>query len=81
MPEESDSKSTKASSKSAVLGAAGESGHPQVHYLMAVRDALQRNRDDLDPPKSDARDAAIADIDAKIAGVDKELAELGYRGK
>jgi len=63
----------------AAEGLVGESGDPDVQYLIAVRDGLQQNRDLIDPPPSAARDAEIAGIDEKIAVVDKKLNDLGYK--
>jgi hypothetical protein len=47
---------------------------PDIHYLQAERASLQMNRDAIDPPQNDATDAAIKEIDAKIAAIDKTLA-------
>lgn len=55
---------------------AGESSDPAVHHLLAERQALQMNRDAIDPPVD--KDALKA-VDEKIAEVDKQLADLGYK--
>lgn len=55
---------------------AGESSDPAVHQLLAERQALQMNRDTIDPPVD--KDALKA-VDEKIAEVDKQLADLGYK--
>jgi hypothetical protein len=47
---------------------------PDIHFLQAERASLQMNRDAIDPPQNDATDAAIKEIDAKIAAIDKTLA-------
>lgn len=55
---------------------AGESSNPDVHRLLAERQALETNRAGLVP--SDAAKEQVKDIDKEIAAVDKQLAELGY---
>jgi hypothetical protein len=47
---------------------------PEVHYLQAERQSLVMNRAVLDPPQNDAVDAAIKELDDKIAAIDKQLA-------
>lgn len=54
---------------------ASESSDPAVHQLLAERDALRLNREQLDPPTD--KDAVKA-VDDKISQVDKQLADLGY---
>ncbi|HEX2550057.1 MAG TPA: hypothetical protein VHK64_00565 [Nocardioidaceae bacterium] len=54
---------------------AGESSDPAVHQLLAERQALQMNRDTIDPPVD--KDALKA-VDEQLAEVDKKLADLGY---
>jgi hypothetical protein len=57
-------------------GRAGESGDPTVQRLLAVRDGHLMNRDAIDPPVVD--ESGLEAIDAAIADVDDELAELGF---
>lgn len=55
---------------------AGESSDPAVHKLLADKQALQMNRDAIDPPVD--KDALKA-VDEQIAEVDKKLADLGFK--
>ena len=57
-------------------GRAGESGDPTVQRLLAVREGHLMNRDTIDPPVVD--ESGLEAIDAAIADVDDELAELGF---
>ena len=57
-------------------GRAGESGDPTVQRLLAIRDGHLMNRDTIDPPVVD--ESGLYAIDAAIADVDDELAELGF---
>ena len=57
-------------------GRAGESGDPTVQRLLAMRDGHLMNRDAIDPPVVD--ESGLEAVDAAIADVDDELAELGY---
>lgn len=54
---------------------ASESSDPAVHQLLAEKQALQMNRDLIDPPVD--KDALKA-VDERIAEVDKKLADLGF---
>jgi hypothetical protein len=55
---------------------AGESSDPTVHKLLADKQSHQLVRDNLDPPVVDKRE--LKSIDAAIADIDDELAELGF---
>lgn len=55
---------------------AGESSDPAVHQLLAEKQALQMNRDLIDPPVD--KDA-LKHVDEQIAEVDKKLADLGFK--
>jgi hypothetical protein len=55
---------------------AAESSDPAVHQLLAEKQALQMNRDLIDPPVD--KDALKA-VDERIAEVDKKLADLGFK--
>lgn len=48
---------------------------PDIHFLQAQRQALQMNRDELDPPTNRVRNAQIALLDAQIAVIDQKLEE------
>lgn len=54
---------------------AGESSDPAVHKLLADKQALQMNRDAIDPPVDKE---ALRKVDAEIAVVDARLAALGF---
>lgn len=56
---------------------AGESADPDVHKLLAERQALELNRAELAPTSEDKD--AVKEIDKQIAVVDKALAEHGYQ--
>jgi len=55
---------------------AGESSDPAVHQLLAEKQALQMNRDLIDPPVDKE---ALKRVDEQIAEVDKRLADLGFK--
>lgn len=55
---------------------AGESSDPAVHQLLAEKQALQMNRDTIDPPVDEE---ALKHVDERIAEVDKKLADLGFK--
>lgn len=55
---------------------AGESSDPAVQKLLADKNALQMNRDTLDPPVDKA---ALKVVDEEIAEVDQKLADLGFK--
>lgn len=55
---------------------AGESSDPAVHKLLADKQALQMNRDTLDPPVDQE---ALKAVDEQISEVDKQLADLGFK--
>jgi hypothetical protein len=72
-PEQKPS-SPPATSKGVDLEAAGASGDPAVHQLLAERQTAVMNREALDVPDADVKAA-----DDAIAAVDKQLAELGFK--
>jgi len=60
---------------------AAESGHPEVHQLLAQRQTAVMNREALQPTDPEAVKAlhdAMKAADEEIAAVDAQLAELGY---
>lgn len=70
----SDEDKPKAAPKASLVPAA-ESGDPDVHRLLAERQAAQSNLDDLTPSEDDKAKAKAAR--EQMADVDKRLAELG----
>ena len=59
------------------LAAAGESGDPEVHKLLAEREIHTSNLEPDDPGLKERRKAVQEQIDA----IDDRLAELGYSAK
>lgn len=53
----------------------GESSDPEVHKLLAEREAHRLNREALDPPVDKE---ALKEVDKALKDVDKRLHELGF---
>jgi len=73
----SSSPAKHASAPKGKLAAAGESGDPEVHKLLAEREIHTSNLEPDDPGLKDRRKAVQEQIDA----IDERLAELGYSAK